>query len=399
MSSREETNHSDKSTLIGQNKLTKQRVAPSRSSTCGHKDASSPVQQRVSEQIRLQATAHAINSIVGPSGGAPVPLPVLNTLPWRTTGKDIGCCWANSNIENNCPTTHMVGTTSTHQQITATYVYVLMESKALLLLPSTRHPHMPIPAHKRPLLMPPPCLWIGQKLLQSVVGTLLYYCRAVDPSIRTAVHQLGSVQSNPTETDMANMERLLQYVSTHQNNGIRYYASNMILQLMSDASYLCSSTSYLGSPDAINGPISCGSRMISCVCASVLEAELAGGFQAAQTATHHRRILSDLGYPQPATMLRMNNTIALVKRSKSMDMRFFWLVDRVEQQQFVVSHIAGIWNIADHFKKPLPKNKFDQFFHFLVVNMDNEPKTTKQKTVTVTVSKRNVTKGSVVQIL
>jgi hypothetical protein len=64
-----------------------------------------------------------------------------------------------------------------------------------------------------------------------------------------------------------------------------------------------------------------------------------------------------------------------------------------------VSHIAGIWNIADHFKKPLPKNKFDQFFHFLVVNMDNEPKTTKQKTVTVTVSKRNVTKGSVVQIL
>jgi hypothetical protein len=68
-----------------------------------------------------------------------------------------------------------------------------------------------------------------KKTLQSVVGTLLYYARAVDPSICTAVHQLGSVQSKPTENDMRKMDRLLQYVSTHPNNGIRYYASNMIL--------------------------------------------------------------------------------------------------------------------------------------------------------------------------
>ena len=62
---------------------------------------------------------------------------------------------------------------------------------------------------------------------------------------------------------------------------------------------------------AINGPISCGSWMINCMCASVYEAEMAGGFQAAQEAVHHRRILADLGYPQPATLLRMDNTVAL----------------------------------------------------------------------------------------
>ncbi len=32
-----------------------------------------------------------------------------------------------------------------------------------------------------------------KKLLQSIIGTLLYYSRAVDPSICTAVHELGSV--------------------------------------------------------------------------------------------------------------------------------------------------------------------------------------------------------------
>ncbi len=121
--------------------------------------------------------------------------------------------------------------------------------------------------------------------------------------------------------------------------GIRYYASNMILQLMSDASYLCRPKArsvlglhaYLGEPTAINGPITCASKMISCVVASVAEAELAGGFQVAQSAVHFRRILHDLGYPKPPSLLRMDNTVAIgiamdsinAKRSKSMDMRFF----------------------------------------------------------------------------
>ena len=76
------------------------------------------------------------------------------------------------------------------------------------------------------------------------------------------------------------------------------------------------------------------------------------------------------------------------KRSKSMDMRFFWLVDRVEQGQFIVDHIPGIWNIADHFTKPLPKTKFCQFCAFIIVNMDNEPQQPKQKSETITLSKR-----------
>ena len=115
-----------------------------------------------------------------------------------------------------------------------------------------------------------------QKLLQSVVGTLLYYARAVDPSICTAVHQLGSVQAKPTENDMRKMDRLLQYVSTHSNNGIRYYASNMILQLMSDASYLsrpkarsvCGGFGYFGCPTAINGPLmrQLDDRLCMCFC-------------------------------------------------------------------------------------------------------------------------------------
>jgi hypothetical protein len=98
--------------------------------------------------------------------------------------------------------------------------------------------------------------------LQSVIGTLLYYSRTVDPSTCTAVHALGSIQTKPTIKDMQKMERLLQYLSTHKNYGIRYYASNMQLQGQSDASYLSRPRAksvcgglfylYLGSRNAIN---------------------------------------------------------------------------------------------------------------------------------------------------
>jgi hypothetical protein len=118
--------------------------------------------------------------------------------------------------------------------------------------------------------------------------------------------------------------------------------------------------------------------MISCVVASVAEAELAGGFQAAQIGVQHRNTLQDLGYPQPATSLRMDNTVALGiaegktngKRSKFMDMRFFWLADRVSQRHFRTHHVPGQWNIADFFTKSLSRHKFRQFAHYLAINMD-----------------------------
>jgi hypothetical protein len=119
---------------------------------------------------------------------------------------------------------------------------------------------------------------------------------------------------------------------------------------------------------------------------------LAGAFHAAQTAVSLRRTLHDLGYPQPATTLQIDNTVAIqlanasinAKRSKAMDMRFFWIVDRIRQGQFNTSHIPGIWNVADFFTKALPKQKFYQFVPYLVINLDNEDPEPKFKCNTVT---------------
>ncbi len=177
----------------------------------------------------------------------------------------------------------------------------------------------------------------------------------------------------------------------------------MQLQVQSDASYLCRTKArsvlggqhYLGFPDRINGPIFCTSKIISCVVASVAEAELGAAFQNAQKAVEFRNTLHELGYPQQATTIMIDNTVAEglaadtvnAKRSKSMNVRFFWLRDRIKQGQFAVQHLAGRWNIADFFTKSLPREKFDQFYAYLTVNLDFELTVPRPKRITITMAK------------
>jgi hypothetical protein len=44
-----------------------------------------------------------------------------------------------------------------------------------------------------------------------------------------------------------------------------------------------------------------------------------------------------------------------------MDVRFFWLGDRIKKGQFAVKRLAGRLNISDFFTKCLPTEKFQQF--------------------------------------
>jgi hypothetical protein len=76
------------------------------------------------------------------------------------------------------------------------------------------------------------------KKLQQLTGTLLYYTRAVDPTLIMPINVLASEQSNATEITADKVIKLLNYCKTHPETKIRYHASAMILHIHSDASYL-----------------------------------------------------------------------------------------------------------------------------------------------------------------
>ena len=94
----------------------------------------------------------------------------------------------------------------------------------------------------------------------------------------------------------------------------------------------------------------------------LFDLEYAALFIAAQEAVNLRNVLKDLGYPQAPTDILCDNACAVglatntvkQRRSKSIDMRFHWIRDRIEQNQFTVSWRKGALNLADFFTKILP---------------------------------------------
>ena len=64
-----------------------------------------------------------------------------------------------------------------------------------------------------------------------------------------------------------------------------------------------------------------------------------------------------------------------------MDVRFFWLRDRVKKAQFYMQHLKGKYNIADFFTKPLPKEKFEQFTPYIIVQAEKTHVKTVRRTV------------------
>jgi hypothetical protein len=74
--------------------------------------------------------------------------------------------------------------------------------------------------------------------LQQLMGTLLYYASAVDPTLIMPINVLASEQSKATAVTADKVIKLLNYCNTHPETKIRYHASDMILHIHSGASNL-----------------------------------------------------------------------------------------------------------------------------------------------------------------
>ena len=77
------------------------------------------------------------------------------------------------------------------------------------------------------------------KHVQAVSGTLLYYGRAVNPTILLlpALSSIATEQAKPTEKTMATVKQLLDYCATQEEAIITYTARKMILCIHSNTGY------------------------------------------------------------------------------------------------------------------------------------------------------------------
>jgi hypothetical protein len=222
------------------------------------------------------------------------------------------------------------------------------------------------------------------KRVQEVLGTLLFYARAVDSTMLKAIGTISTQQAHGTQATMKAITQLLNYAATHPDATVRFIASDMVLHIESDASYLSEPKArssiagyhYLSTrprnptqpphpddpPVPHNGPINIPCLILREVVSSAAEAELAGLFHNGKEACPIRVTLAELGHPQPPTPIVTDNSTAAgiandsvkQKRSKAIDMRFYWIRDRVRQGQFIIYWKKGALNKADYFTKHHP---------------------------------------------
>jgi hypothetical protein len=136
------------------------------------------------------------------------------------------------------------------------------------------------------------------KRVQEVLGTLLYYTRAVDSAMLAAIGSIATQQANATQNTLRAVTQLLDYAASYPDAIVHFKASGMVLHVESDASYLSETKArsrvagyhYLSdapldptkppAPDAhpplLNGAINVPCKILREVLSSATESELGG---------------------------------------------------------------------------------------------------------------------------
>jgi hypothetical protein len=78
----------------------------------------------------------------------------------------------------------------------------------------------------------------GIKRVQQIVGSILYYARAVNMTVLMALSSIAVEQMKATEKTMGRCVQMLDYLASNLEAKVRFHASDMIMNIHSDASYL-----------------------------------------------------------------------------------------------------------------------------------------------------------------
>ena len=214
------------------------------------------------------------------------------------------------------------------------------------------------------------------KVVQKIVGSNLYYARAVDMTVLMALSMIASKQTKGTERTKEKALQVLDYLATHPDATIRFHATDMVMNIHSDVSYLSEPKSnsracghfFLGwlpvdgQPIRLNGAFHTLCSILCFVVASAAEAELGALFLNCQEGMIFRLMFEDLGHTQPkipvhcdnATAVRIANNTIKRQCSRVMEMRYFWTSEKETQYVYSFKWYPGQENLVDYQSKHHP---------------------------------------------
>lgn len=214
-----------------------------------------------------------------------------------------------------------------------------------------------------------------KKWFHTRVAKVLYLAKRVRPECLTAVSFLTTRVHVCDEDDLAKLRRLLGYILCTRERGITLrVGKKMCVRAYIDAAYGVhteSGKSHTGCVIVLGevGPLFAKSGKQKIVTKSSTEAELVGLSDTASQAIHLRSFIVAQGYEIGPVIVYQDNMscMALVKRggptserSRHIDIRYFWLKERVDIKEVVIEHLGTERMIANVLTKPVQGAQFER---------------------------------------
>jgi hypothetical protein len=223
------------------------------------------------------------------------------------------------------------------------------------------------------------------ELFHHIVAKLLYVCKRCRLDIGLAIAFLCTRVSKSTNEDKEKLRRLLRYLERTKQEHLTLGATSFTtISGYIDAAYAVhpDRKSHTGGCITFGrGTLMMKSEKQKLNTKSSTEAEVVGNSDLAPDAIWAQRFLSAQGYdlkvelPQDNTSaikMETNGLSSCGKKSKHIDIRYFWLKDRIARGELEVKYCPTEHMIADFFTKPLQGKLFQRLKDVIMGRIDIE---------------------------
>ena len=222
------------------------------------------------------------------------------------------------------------------------------------------------------------------EIFHTYVAKGLFLCKRARPDIQLAIAFLCTRVKQPDEDDWKKLIRLLNYLNGTKNLYLTLEMDEAkIIKWYTDASFAIhqdyrshtGATMTFGKGGIIN--ISTKQKINT---KSSTEAELVAVDNISGHLIWTNYFLQHQGYKFDITLFQDNKStkllleyrkVSLIKRTGHIDIRYYFLLDRIKKREISVKHCLTEEMIADYFTKPLQGQKFKKF-RKMILNIEEK---------------------------
>jgi hypothetical protein len=215
----------------------------------------------------------------------------------------------------------------------------------------------------------------NRRILHSITAKLLFVAKRARPDIQVPIAFLTSRVTNADEDDWKKLKRLLEYLHSTANMPLTLSIDNLsVIKSWVDASYAIHKDmrSHTGGIIMMGkGTLYARSSKQKINTKSSTEAELVGASDFLSQTIWTRNFLQAQGYSvttndfyqdnMSAMLLERNGRASAGQRSRHINIRYFFIKDRIAKGDIYLVHCPTTRMVADFFTKPLQGPLFRRF--------------------------------------